>query len=172
MAESDLHRRMKAIVRRELELEDYSIREEPLFPPTRRMSWTAYRPDLLGRRTDMDSEEFVVAECETHPNMRRFRSKNFSSMRFQPSLFQAGSIRRVLAIPAGTLQAVDLRLRSQWEVWVLGTRAPVLKAGLLEGSPLAVGQADAPRVTDRAALALTTPHADPRMKARGEANKQ
>jgi hypothetical protein len=122
---------MKLIVRRELEEESYSVQEEPLFPPTRRVSWTSYRPDLLGHRNEGGEEEFVIAECETHPNMRRFRAKNFSSVWFQPYLFQTGSIRRVLAVPQGSLPAVDLGLRDQWEIWVLGRELPMCKIGLL-----------------------------------------
>jgi len=131
VAESAIHRRMKSIVRRELEREDYAVQEEPLFPPTRRVSWSAYRPDLLGHRREGGEEEFVIAECETHPSMRRFRAKNFSSVWFQPFLFQTGSIRRILAVPQGRLRAVDLGLRNQWEVWVLGGEMPICKIGRL-----------------------------------------
>ena len=135
MAESALHRRMKLIVRRELERENYAVLEEPLFPPSRRVSWSAYRPDLVGYREEREEEEFAVVECETHPSMKRFRSKNFSSLWFQPFLFQNGSIRRVLAVPQGRLRAVDLELREEWEIWVLGRTAPVCRIHLFgEGS--------------------------------------
>jgi len=72
----------------------------------------------------------VIAECETHPNMRRFLAKNFSSIWFQPYLFQTGSVRRVLAIPQGSLRAVDLELRREWEIWVLGREKPIVRIGL------------------------------------------
>lgn len=116
------------------------MREEPLFPPDDRLSWTAYRPDLLGHRREEGKEEFVIAECETHPSMKRFLAKNFSSMWFQPFLFQTGSIRRVLAIPQGKLGAVDLELRSEWEIWVLGRQRPIVKIGRIGGAE-AEGQA-------------------------------
>lgn len=110
------------------------MQEEPLFPPSPRVSWTAYRPDILGYRGEGGKEEFVIAECETHPNMKRFLAKNFSSMWFQPYLFRTGSIRRILAIPQGSLAAVDLGLRRQWEVWVLGREKPIIRIGLI-GDP-------------------------------------
>jgi hypothetical protein len=69
--------------------------------------------------------------------MRRFRLKNFSSLRFQPFLFQKGSIRRVLVVPQGRLRAVDLELRDEWEIWVLGRTGPICKIGS-RGEPLSV----------------------------------
>jgi len=131
VAESAAHQRMKLVVRRELEKEGYCVQAEPLFPPSRRVSWTAYRPDLLGHRNEGGKEEFVIAECETHPSMKRFLAKNFSSVWFQPFLFQTGSIRRVLAIPQGRLGRVDLALRRSWEIWVLGGERPIVRIGLL-----------------------------------------
>ena len=100
--ESDLHRAMKRIVRGELELDSYTVVEEPIFPPTRRISWEAYRPDLLGFRSDSQREEIAVVECETHPSMPRFSSKNHSSLWFQPSVLRDGSIRRSLRCPAAS----------------------------------------------------------------------
>jgi len=118
---------MKRLVRTELESERYRVIEEPLFPPARWVHWQRYRPDLLGLRTDERSEELVVVECETHPSMRRFVSKNFGSLWFEPSVLRAGSIRRILAIPRGKLSVVDLRIRKKWEVWVIGTRGVSLR---------------------------------------------
>jgi len=114
---------MKGVVRLELESEDYRVVEEPLLPPFDWVSWSTYRPDLLGFK----GEGLVVVECETQPNMRRFRSKNYSSLWFQPSLDREGSLRRILAVPRGKLGAVDLRLRRGWEIWVIGERGSTLK---------------------------------------------
>ncbi len=125
---------MKRVVREQLESEGYLLVEEPLFPPTRRISWSAYRPDLLGIRRDRSTEEIVIVECETHPSMSRFRGKNYSSLWFQASILHEGRIRRVLAIPRGRLDAVDLRLRDEWEVWILGEVRPLMKLGTF-GSP-------------------------------------
>ena len=128
---------MKSMVRSELESEGYSLTEEPLCPPSGRMSWSGYRPDLLGFRRSLSVEEVVIVECETHPSMNRFRSKNHSSLWFQASVFHDGRIRRVLAIPRGRLGAVDLRLRDEWEIWILGAVRPLEKLGTLEspGAP-------------------------------------
>jgi hypothetical protein len=111
---------MKAIVRAELECERYAVVEEPLFPPGGKVAWTSYRPDLLGYRSEGGTEELVLVECETRPSMKRFRSKNHSSVWFQPYLFRRGSVRRILAVPQGKLGLVDMKLRDKWEIWVLG----------------------------------------------------
>ncbi|MDV3277973.1 MAG: hypothetical protein LYZ69_05840 [Nitrososphaerales archaeon] len=131
---------MKDIVRGELEREGYRVVEESLFPPAGWISWSTYRPDLLGFRKGRRKEEVAIVECETRPSMNRFRSKNYSSLWFQPSLLNEGSIRRVLAVPRGRLRAVDLRLRNEWEIWVMGERGPTVRlsrvsrpAGLLGG---------------------------------------
>jgi hypothetical protein len=120
---------MKAIVRAELERERYAVVEEPLCPPGPKASWTSYRPDLLGYRSEGGAEELVLVECETRPNMRRFGSKNHSSVWFQPYLFRRGSVRRILAVPQGRLRSVDMKLRDRWEIWVLGATGPLEKVG-------------------------------------------
>jgi len=118
---------MKAIVRHELELERYAVVEEPLSPPRDKASWTSYRPDLMGYRSEGGAEQLVLVECETHPNMRRLGTKNFSSVWFQPHLFRRGSVRRILAVPQGRLRSVDMRIRDKWEIWVVGSNAPMEK---------------------------------------------
>ncbi len=125
---------MKAIVRRELESEDYRVLAEPLFPPSDKISWSRYRPDLLAYRAAQGHEEVAIVECETHPNMKRFGRKNHSSLWFQPFLFHGGTIRRILAVPQGKLGSVDLKLRSRWEVWVIGGVSPMCKIGVKEGA--------------------------------------
>ncbi|HXW95465.1 MAG TPA: hypothetical protein VEJ19_07150 [Nitrososphaerales archaeon] len=127
MAESQVHRAMKAVVRQELENERYAVVEEPVSPPGKKVSWTSYRPDLLGYRSEGGTEELVLVECETHPNMKRLREKNVSSVSLQPFLFRHGSVRRILAVPRGKLGAVDLRIRDSWEVWVIGTVSTIDK---------------------------------------------
>jgi hypothetical protein len=123
---------MKSIVREELERDNYLVVEEPLYPPARWISWSTYRPDLLGFKEGEHQEEVAVVECETHPSMRKFRSKNYSSLWFQPSLQREGSIRRILSVPSGKLGTVDLKLRSQWEIWVIGERGPTVKVPRLD----------------------------------------
>ena len=131
MAESAVHRSMKDMVRRELEGERYTVIEEPLYPPGDRMSWDSYRPDLLGFRRESGREEVALVECETHPAMKRFSSKRFDSVWFQPGLYYTGSVRRILAVPQGRLKAVDMRLRKEWEIWVVGRETPLSKASVM-----------------------------------------
>jgi len=118
---------MKAVVRQELERERYVVVEEPLSPPGEKVTWTSYRPDLLGYRSENETEELVLVECETHPNMKRLREKKASSVSLQPPLFRHGSVRRILAVPRGKLGSVDLRVRDSWEVWVVGAVATIDK---------------------------------------------
>jgi len=116
---------MKKVVREELEKDGFRVVEEPLFPPVDWISWSTYRPDLLGYRAKAMKEEVAIVECETRPSMRRFTSKNFSSLWFQPSLLSDGSMRRILAVPRGRLGAIDLKLRRGWELWVIGSSGPL-----------------------------------------------
>lgn len=127
MPESELHRSMKRIIREDLEREDYRVVEEPLFSPAPWMHWECYRPDLLGLRSDDRSEQVVIVECETRPSMKRFVSKNYKSFWFEPSVIREGSIRRILAIPRGKLASLNLELRRGWEIWVMGSTAPIVK---------------------------------------------
>lgn len=113
---------MKAVVRRQLESHRYAVVEEPSFPPRERVSWRSYRPDLLAYKSEGGVEEIVLVECETHPNMKRLKAKNTSSVWLQPHLYRQGAVRRILAVPQGRLSAVDLRIRGDWEVWVLGRK--------------------------------------------------
>ena len=125
MAESLVHLSMKAVVRHELEQERYAVVEEPLFPPRKKVTWSSYRPDLMGYRSEGGIEELVLVECETHPNMRRLGAKNTFSVSFQPYLFRKGSVRRILAVPRGKLGAVDMRIRDKWEIWIIGANSPI-----------------------------------------------
>ena len=117
---------MKSIVRRELERERYAVFEEPPLPPGDKvswLSWSSYRPDLLGIRSEGGREEIVLVECETHPNMRRLKAKNSGSVFLQPRLFGSGSVRRILAVPHGRLGAVNMKIRDVWEIWMVGSKS-------------------------------------------------
>jgi hypothetical protein len=120
---------MKLLVREELEKGGFVVLEEPKFPPSTRMYWSSYRPDLVAYRIGETGEELAVVECETHPNMGRFVSKNFGSLWFQPYLFKRAMVRWILAIPQGKLQLVNLELRRQWEIWILGRSGPISRIG-------------------------------------------
>jgi hypothetical protein len=118
---------MKSIVRRELEREGYEVMEEPPFPPVDWVSWASYRPDLLGFRVTSGAEEVVVVECETRPSTMKMMSKNHGSLSFQPTISGQGSMRKLLAVPQGRLRGLDMVLRREWEIWVLGREAPLTK---------------------------------------------
>ena len=119
MTESQVHRTMKSLVRRELEQEGYTVVEEPALPPGR-VRWTSYRPDLLVYWAEGEKEHLALVECETRPDMRRLGAKNFATVWFQPLLHGEGSLRRILAVPQGRLHSVDMTVREGWEVWVTG----------------------------------------------------
>jgi hypothetical protein len=129
MAESSTHVRMKSMVREELEAEDFDVVEEPNFSTSKRVHWSCYRPDLLAYRGHESGEELAVVECETRPSMKRFTSKNFASFWFQPYLFEIARVRWILAIPQGSLHSINLELREQWEIWILGQNRPLWKIG-------------------------------------------
>jgi hypothetical protein len=59
-------------------------------------------------------------ECETNPSTRRLLAKNFRSVELQDRLDVSCSLRRVLAIPRGTLHRLEGSLRFSWETWILG----------------------------------------------------
>jgi hypothetical protein len=124
---------MKEVVREELETEGFSVVEEPLFPPVDWISWSTYRPDLMGLRVKEPTEEVAIVECETLPSMRRLFAKNYGSLWFQPPLMREGSIRRILAVPRGKLCSLDLRLRHGWEIWIRGRDGPTEKIAALRG---------------------------------------
>lgn len=81
----------------------------------------------MGFRAKEMREEVAIVECETRPRMKRFASKNYGSLWFQPSLMSEGSIRRILAVPRGKLGSLDLKLRHGWEIWVIGQDGPLEK---------------------------------------------
>jgi len=137
VAESQAHRSMKSIVRGELEGERFAVVEEPAFPPAEKVSWSSYRPDLLGYRSESDAEEIVLVECEMRPNMKRLAAKNFSSVWFQPYLFRRGSVRRILAVPQGKLGSVDMKIRDRWDVWVVGGKSAMEKFPAFTQNPRA-----------------------------------
>ncbi len=119
MAESDLHRRLKESVSRELQKEGYSIFEEPIFSPSPSVGWCRYRPDLFGAKTNQEGEDFVLVECETRPSTKKLISKNFQGVWLQTHISHANHMRRILAIPPGTLRGLDLRVRREWEIWIV-----------------------------------------------------
>ncbi len=119
MAESELHRRLKDDVSRELQKDGYNIFYEPAFPPLPGVGWSAYRPDLFGRRESSDGEDFVLVECETQPSMRKLAAKNSSRIWMQTHISHTDRLRRILVIPPRSLRKLDLSIRQKWEIWIV-----------------------------------------------------
>ncbi len=119
MAESELHRRLKADVSRELQKDGYSIYHEPAYSPLPGVGWSAYRPDLFGQKDCSDGEDFVLVECETQPSMRKLAIKSSSRIWMQSHINHADRLRRILAIPPGTLKKLDTKIRWNWEIWIV-----------------------------------------------------
>src|SRR6267143_2846270 len=109
---------MKAVVASELSREGYGVIEEPLWPPTRLVSWEAYRPDLLGIAQTDSMEEYALVECETRPRTKRVLAKNIWRVELQSKIDQQARLRRILVVPRGKLGALDLKLRRFCEIWV------------------------------------------------------
>ncbi len=122
VSESGLHLMMKSSAAEELEKENYLVFEEPLFPPGREVRWHSYRPDLFGVRASIESKEYAFVECETRPNIHRLLRKRYDTICIQTDLQRRSSVRRILAIPRGKLTAMDLSVRHDWEVWIVGER--------------------------------------------------
>ena len=111
---------MKRACALELVRQGYWVYPEPLWPPCRRLWWASYRPDLLGVRSSSSRQDYAFVECETNPSTRRLLAKNYLSVELQDQLDVPCSLRRVLAIPRGTLHRLEASLRYSWETWIFG----------------------------------------------------
>jgi len=118
MAESSLHLAMKTLAYRSLSGEGYEVTFEPSYSPVSSIGWSRYRPDLFGVRETDEGSEFVLVECETHPQTKRIEQKEFLHVSFQSSLDHVRSLRRVLLVPRGRLSALEMRVRRNCEIWV------------------------------------------------------
>jgi hypothetical protein len=118
MVESDLHRRMKERVSRQLAEEGYALFFEPPYAPSRFLTWASYRPDILGIRASAGMQEYALVECETRPSSRRLDSKNFRSVEVQTRLNSELHLRLIVVVPRGTLRGLDPSVRRSWETWV------------------------------------------------------
>jgi hypothetical protein len=128
--ESRLHELLKDAALAELEREGYYLYVEPSDPPSWRLNWSLYRPDIAGTLADEVEFWFVLVECETKPSIRRIRrkiSKIRNSLTFQNRLNETYLFRLLLVIPAGMLERVncsDIRLR--WEIWIVNYRGEII----------------------------------------------
>ncbi len=109
---------MKEEASHELAEEGYVVFFEPLYAPSRYMSWASYRPDVFGMRAGDGRQEYALVECETRPSERRLASKNFRSVDIQTRLNSDLSLRRILVVPRGKLAGVRPSVRRSWETWI------------------------------------------------------
>jgi hypothetical protein len=128
--ESRQHELLKEAALTELEKEGYYLYVEPSDPPSWRLDWSLYRPDIAGTFTNEAEFWFVLVECETNPNIKRIRrkvSKIKGRLTFQNRLNETYLFRLLLVIPAGMLNRVncsDVRLR--WEIWIVNYRGEII----------------------------------------------
>ena len=107
--ETRLHESLKEAAFHELAKEGYDLYVEPLEPPLERLTWSFYRPDILGVICDEKELRLVVVECETNPQIRRIKrkiSKIKHSFSFQKRLNEEHLFRLLLVIPYGMLHKV------------------------------------------------------------------
>ena len=128
--ESRLHELLKEAALTELEKEGYYLYVEPSDPPSWRLNWSLYRPDIAGTLTNEVEFWFVLVECETKPNIRRIRrkiSKIRKSLTFQNRLNETYLFRLLLVIPAGMLERVNYsEVRLRWEIWIVNYRGEII----------------------------------------------
>ncbi len=137
MGESTLHHRMKERVSQQLAEEGYEVFFEPLFSPSRFLSWVSYRPDLFGVKASDERQEYALVECETRPSGKRLASKNFRSLEVQTRLNQVLSVRRILVVPRGRLGSLESSVRRSWETWIY-------EGGSFQRFPMALDGASSP----------------------------
>ena len=73
--ESQLHELFKDVLCEELEKEGYHLYVEPSESPLERLSWSYYRPDVLGVSCKENECKVVLVECETTPKSGRINEK-------------------------------------------------------------------------------------------------
>ncbi len=121
---------MKAMAFQQLSREGYDLVFEPVFPRSWALQWSGYRPDLFGVRTAGRSREYVVVECETHPNTRRICEKEFFRLELQTTLDGTDRLRRILIVPRGSLGSMDMKMRIACEIWLADVDGPAQRGGL------------------------------------------
>lgn len=127
--ESSFHRLMKGTVSRELVAEGYHLHLEPLNPPLERLTWSCYRPDVLGLKDGESKLRVALAECETNPGISRMEGKNAKVRRIvlQPFLDESHELRLILAIPCGMFSRVNhAQIRRLWEIWMINQRGRII----------------------------------------------
>jgi hypothetical protein len=128
--EGQLHLIFKQCVMKELLAEGYILYAEPLGSPVKRISWSAYRPDILGLHVTPNTFKLVFVECETAPTKTRVSQKMErikTSFRFQKRLNESHQLRSLLIIPPLTLNKINCKtIRSFWEIWIINQQGTII----------------------------------------------
>ncbi|MCZ6613822.1 MAG: hypothetical protein O6762_03980 [Thaumarchaeota archaeon] len=119
MVESYLHLFLKKRAIDCLSQAGYATYLEPAWSPVPYVQWQNYRPDVLGVKTAQDVSEYAFVECETRPRLERISKKKTSTISYQTKLTGTSNIRLILVIPAGTLRNLSMKVRRQWEIWII-----------------------------------------------------
>jgi len=121
--ETGLHNLLKTVAFSELEKEGYDLFVEPSESPVVRLSWSFYRPDILGILSSETEFRMILVECETDPRRSRVRGKGLRIRRyltFQRRLNEACDARLLLVVPSGKLRSIDdSDVRRLWEIWIV-----------------------------------------------------
>jgi hypothetical protein len=115
---------------KELLAEGYILYAEPLGSPVKRISWSAYRPDLLGLQVTHNTFKLVFVECETVPTKTRVNQKTErikASFRFQKRLHESHHLRSLLIIPPLTFNKINCKtIRRFWEIWIINQKGTII----------------------------------------------
>ncbi len=135
MTESDLHKLLKAAATRVLMQQGFTIYLEPEWSPLELLAWARYRPDILAARRTGEGNDYALVECETKPRLRRILAKNTQSITVQATLGGSTKVSKVLVIPAGTLKALDMKIRKDWTIWIVSPRSGEVKRTIKSVGP-------------------------------------
>lgn len=129
--ESRLHEVLKEAAVTELEKEGYYVHVEPSEPPSWRLSWSLYRPDVFGVLSREAESKFVLVECETDPRTRHMSgkiSKIKRSLTIQKRLNERHILLLLLVIPCRTLRRVNsAEIRRLWDIWIVNYRGRIVQ---------------------------------------------
>ena len=110
--------------------EGYDLYTEPFASPVKRVSWSAYRPDIFGLQLTSNLFKLVFVECETAPTQTKINKKTKQvkiAFRFQKRLNELHQLRSLLVIPPLTFNKVNSTIiRRFWEIWVINRHGTII----------------------------------------------
>jgi hypothetical protein len=115
---------------KELLAEGYNLYAEPLASPVKRLSWSAYRPDIFGLQTTSNAFKLVFVECETAPTQTKISKKTEqvkTACRFQKRLNECHHLQSLLIIPPLTFSKINSTIiRRFWEIWIINHQGIII----------------------------------------------